>query len=608
MAESKKRSFTRFLKNNWKVIAFIIVISIFLNGQGCTCGSPSDSKGDGATTSAENEAYKWTQLLGQMGLSYCTATALSQSGLCGGNGTDQKTPNPCANCPSGSGGDPCRQVCTDLSAPQLSGTKLIKTETSFVYGYEINMNVVDKSIIYTAYFTDSSGTKHSISTCAGTSAQGSVVHCAETGIKSTDDNLQVCIDYYVSGAAKTQCKDLTVTHAPAIEPGSPLGGQAIGEQEYNIYQNQQFILPLQGVNPDCTEQTGCFRYTYTSQPAINSARFTLNQVTGEIRFKPAQEDVGSYTLTVNLIDTAEQTSTLIIVLHVLDVNDPPVLSIPQISTPEDDAVTFDLKQYTADPDPGETMSWSAITVPNSHLSISLSPDGTAVITPAEKWHGSEAVNFTVSDGELSASEKVNVTVTFTPHTPYVSPMPQIVKDENFEKFTYSLASYKHDDDYGADNLTWSIVSYETNMITATLSHDTLTLEPVQNANGNTVISLQLINPANNKATYDLPVTIRHINQPPVIAEIPDITISDNESYTLDLNAFVKDPDNPSADLRWAVHYATPEIRTTYDYKSQTMKFEKNPGYNNTPGKMLELVVTDFGESTSQFVNVNILNS
>jgi hypothetical protein len=330
-------------------------------------------------------------------------------------------------------------------------------------------------------------------------------------------------------------------------------------------------------------------------------------VSGQIKFTPIQADIGTYTITITITDTDGNPSTLYLIIHVIDVNDAPAINIPAITMQEDTPYPISLKDYTTDVDKNDSATWSAVSTDGT-LTIVINEDGSTTITPQANWNGATSIKFTVTDrAGLSSSQAVTVTVSPISDAPYISPpIPAVSKDEGFEKFSKDLSSYKHDDDSSGPDLKWSVESFEASMIKASIEGaDSLVLESVPYANGDTRITLGLTDKAGNKATYELPVSIGRVNNAPIIAEMPDITVSVSTSFVLDLNSYVEDPDDPKEELRWAVHNVAPELRVTYDPSAQSIKFEANPGYAGI-SKMVELIVTDFGKSTSTFVAVNIV--
>ncbi len=118
---------------------------------------------------------------------------------------------------------------------------------------------------------------------------------------------------------------------------------------------------------------------------------------------------GTYNATINgsSNDPTQLTFPIQINLTVTEPNHAPVLSLPEsFSLNQNGSLTVDFSPYISDPD-GDVpiLSYSG----NSNIGVSL--DGYSVtFTPIADWYGSEEISFTVSDGDLEASDIVSVNV------------------------------------------------------------------------------------------------------------------------------------------------------------------------------------------------------
>ncbi|MBC8170048.1 MAG: hypothetical protein H7X77_00180, partial [Anaerolineae bacterium] len=84
--------------------------------------------------------------------------------------------------------------------------------------------------------------------------------------------------------------------------------------------------------------------------------------------------------------------------------------------------TFDLDNYVSDPNPGDTVIWSA--AGNTDLVVSIDASNVVTITPPVDWEGGETLTFTATDsGNLTDSD----TATFT-----VTPVNTLVVNGGFE--------------------------------------------------------------------------------------------------------------------------------------------------------------------------------
>ncbi len=102
-------------------------------------------------------------------------------------------------------------------------------------------------------------------------------------------------------------------------------------------------------------------------------------------------------------DTGGNTTGVNVTLNIFPINDAPVIlgPFPEVSTPEDTPVSFNLTQYGNDMEDDE-LSWYLISHPNCSASIDVS-SRTLMIIPDEDWFGSTNISLLVSDGEANSS-------------------------------------------------------------------------------------------------------------------------------------------------------------------------------------------------------------
>lgn len=616
-----------YLIRNWKIIVFIIALLIFLNAQGCMCGSDTDSKGDDKE-SAEDQLNNGVQALSQLSSTLCGNTGLSSTSLCpgGGEGTGTEgVTDLCENCPDGDAGQQCRNVCNDVLAPTLKGTKL-DAGSKFVYTYEFTMNV-NKDTVYYVYFKGASG-KHDL--CNGQKKTGEMAHCAESSMEIKEDYNEVCVDFWQGQEQKSKCEALTASSIPRVDGsgGTVSGGQVTGPGEYSIKQGEHFSMKIPVTDADCSG-AGCFTFTYTSTPPLSSS-FVLDQMAGTIDFTPTQQDVGRHTLTVTVADKEGNKNTITITLTVVDVNDAPVLKMNDITIPEDGAVTIDLSKYVTDPDGNVSFKFNVKTQGNSS-NIKAELTGSSLKLSATKnWNGQEQITVEASDGQLTSTASVNVIVSSQPDAPWIDPpIPTVMASEDFAPITIDLKQYGKDDSDTPDKLVWSIkgttgmtvptpndtgeVFYEepiipettsdsASIITATVTGNILKIESIKDKNGEAKIELILTDSGGLVTNYVLPVKIKGVNDVPVISDISDITVSGDEVYSLDMNSIVLDIDTPIKDLRFSFRYTAPEIRVDYDPTTQIAKFKRNPGYDEGT-KLIQIIVTDFAGTSAKWTNI-----
>ena len=171
-----------------------------------------------------------------------------------------------------------------------------------------------------------------------------------------------------------------------------------------------------GVAPEATdEEQGTLSYSLEVSGIPTGPPFAINATTREIRVAGAlnHEDRASYSVTVTVEDEFNATDTATFDITIGDVNEAPTAVRDTPSTNEGDAVTFYILRNDTDPDDGDTLTATIASPPAAALgSVSLDR-GTYMVTytpPDADFNGAVTFTYTASDGELSATGQVTVTV------------------------------------------------------------------------------------------------------------------------------------------------------------------------------------------------------
>ncbi len=175
-----------------------------------------------------------------------------------------------------------------------------------------------------------------------------------------------------------------------------------------------------GVAPEATDDQGStLSYSLAVTGFTTDPPFEINATTRQIRVASGailnheDPDRDSYSVTVKAEDEFNLTATATFEITVGDVNEAPTAVPDTPSTPEGDAVTFDVLTNDTDPDDGDTLTATIATRPAANLgSVSLDPD-TYMVTytpPDADFNGTVTFTYTASDGDLSATGQVTVTV------------------------------------------------------------------------------------------------------------------------------------------------------------------------------------------------------
>ncbi len=253
---------------------------------------------------------------------------------------------------------------------------------------------------------------------------------------------------------------------------------------------------------------------------------------------------GLGTSTINLTATDGDLSVLDqFNVSVVNVNDNPEVRNPLPDREFDEGFVssgISLAATFTDKD-GDVLTLSAVSSNTGVVSVSIS--GTT-LTLAETGLGTATVTVTASDGNLHVSDDFIVVVNNVNDQPVViSPIPDRELDEHFGFITIDLSNVFTDPDV-IDQLTFSAVSADTDIITVSVTGNTLTIQEV--GLGTTSVTVTATDDGDGNLSVDdvFMVTVNNVNDPPEVAvPIPDQEFDEYfVSAELDLSATYTDPD------------------------------------------------------------------
>ena len=237
------------------------------------------------------------------------------------------------------------------------------------------------------------------------------------------------------------------------------------------------------------------------------------------------------------------------------VNDAPTISsIPDQSFNEDEELVLDLDPFVSDVDNAKReISWQATR--STHLSSRIDAGNRRlVLTAPGNWYGGpESITLTASDpGGLSARRAVNVRVRSVPEAPQFTAIPAVNINEDNER-VIDLRRHLSDPDHDIGQLTVNVNQPQN--VRAELDRSTWRLRIFAPANWHgspETVTLEAIDPDNERARMSFPVTIASVNDPPVLSTVGEVRFKEDESTSLSLSALVTDADHSPSQMTWQV--------------------------------------------------------
>ncbi len=331
---------------------------------------------------------------------------------------------------------------------------------------------------------------------------------------------------------------------------------------------------------------------------------------------------GEGTVVVTAQDDSGATASGTFAVAITPVNDPPLVTLPDISFPEDSSYTLNLDLYVADVDndPGE-MAWSARVIgaqgtnspgakifnlqssianlPSSIFNLQSAPGGIEVdtsdlqividpLTRAATFSvsgdsaGVFTAAFTASDpGGLSHTDTMLVIVAAENDLPVVAnPIPDVAYPEDGGTHTVvaNLNAVFSDPDPGTV-LSFSAASDNPD-IQVTVAGDSLTLDASLNYFGGGSVAVFADDGSGGLAGDTFLVSIFPLNDPPVIAGLPDtLGFREDSSASLNLWQYVEDLETADSLLSYTFSVSNDSLLYEYDPSTGLLTLSSASGFS-----------------------------
>ncbi|CUS40747.1 T1SS secreted agglutinin RTX [hydrothermal vent metagenome] len=337
-------------------------------------------------------------------------------------------------------------------------------------------------------------------------------------------------------------------------------------------------------------------FSLTGEPA----GMTIDSVTGVITWTPGNGAVDS-SVTVNVFD-GTVTSTKTFTITIGAVNDAPVITEGEaatLTTDEDVVGNLVLNATDADTD-AANITWS-IASAASNGTANVSGTGlsqTVSYSPNADFNGSDSFTVSISDGSLTDTITVNVTVNAVNDAPVINSAANTRATEG-EVYTYTPTA----SDVESDTLTWSLTQSPEGM-TIDANSGVISWTP---ANGVTSANVTVqVADAEANATQSFTVTVGGVNDAPTITETTAaITTNEDTSGTVTLNATDIDGDT----ITWSVGSAAANGVATVSGTglSQVVSYVPNADFNGTDSFVVSVTDDFLTDTITVNVTVNAVN-
>ena len=298
--------------------------------------------------------------------------------------------------------------------------------------------------------------------------------------------------------------------------------------------------------------------TITSITQASHGSVTITGSGTSLTYTPTPDYNGPDSFTYTISDGQGGIDTATVSVTVTNIPDAPVLgAIGDITINENQTLTIVINATDAD---GDTITYSAQQLPPG--ATFASP---FVWTPTYDDEGTYEVIFIASDGSLSDSETITITVNNV-NRPPVAADDSAVTDEDTTVTTGNVLT--NDTDGDGDTITIANFTQPGNGTTVYHDDGTFTYTPTLNYYGSDSFTYTISDGQGGIDTATVSVTVTNIPDAPVLGAIGDITINENQTLTIVINATDADGDTitySAQQLPPGATFASPFVWTpTYD--------------------------------------------
>ncbi len=377
-----------------------------------------------------------------------------------------------------------------------------------------------------------------------------------------------------------QCSSTCLTFntsqcTPPVPPNQDPVLDTIGDK--SIDENQEISFTISGTdsNPEDT-------LSYSVQDIPTGATFTSQAFS----WTPTYNQSGTYILTFTVSDSS-LTDTEIITITVNNINRTPVLTaIGDKVITQNSALTFTISG--TDPD-NDSLTYSASDLP-SGASFNTA---TRTFTWTPSNTGTYDTTFTVSDGSLTDTETIAITVSSLPQSndpPEALNQNITFNEDNSVSITLSAT------DLDGDSLTYSIVSQPSQgAISGTLPNITYT--PDANYNGEDSFTFKANDGEADSNTATVSLTINPVNDAPILNSIGIKSINENNTLTFTISA--EDPDND------ALYYSTQNSPNGASFNTTTRTFTWTPTFQQSGTYNVTFIISDSELTDSETITITV---
>jgi len=291
----------------------------------------------------------------------------------------------------------------------------------------------DSQLLITLTATDPDGQALDFE-IVGSPSQGSLSAIAVTGNETAEVTYTPNSDHFGADSFSFRAYDGFSYSSPATvsiqvdpvndEPSFTSGGDVTVQEDAGPQKQSEprRLSWANNLSPGPSNEAGqllTFQMTGNTNSTLFAVQPTVDGLTGELSFTPADNEFGSSDMTLHLMDDGgtanggdDSSPSVTFTITVTSQNDDPTANDDSVTVDEDsiDNVLDVLANDTTDPDVGETLSITTVGTPDQGGMVSIDSGINLLYSPLADFFGTESFTYTISDGN-GGSDTATVTVT-----------------------------------------------------------------------------------------------------------------------------------------------------------------------------------------------------
>ena len=406
-------------------------------------------------------------------------------------------------------------------------------------------------------------------------------------------------DYFMGGYLNVTCSGLNVSRwidvLPAALPPSftsPLPDQIKTED------SGEWTLDLSGYVTDLEDPHSKLRW-YASNESIVEVRGENRTGNLMITFLTKQDAYGSCEVYVSVVDSSGMKTTTTLNVTIEPVNDPPIIApIEPLVVQYDVQYVYDLTQYVYDSDnPFSQLNFS---VDGASAPYAVVYDRYITFTYPESMMGTTQTVIIIVKDWAGASDATAVFVRVSDdRVPQLTnTLPNVMLDQGttLEDCAF-LAEHFYDPDDVALTYDWtcehSIIGIDgEGHVNVTAPNDWFGVE---------YAVIRAVDPHGARAEGIMQITVRQVNHPATIGDVPDLKVRYDQRYKFDVAPYVEDADDFEEELL----FTADDPHCTFT--GSVMSILYPIGMNNTVNPVL-ITVWDDEYSASCSITITVSNN